>query len=409
MRNAAGPRPSALPYGQAVDHGPGCTGGLCQRGGWEGKILMTKKRKIYETVRQRIETGDFRPGERIPSDSELVREFGASRPTVAKALRELERAGFVRRKTGIGTYVLDNASPGGQQFGLLIPGLGETEIFEPICAAMARTAHQTGHSLVWGANASRASSAEKGAQALQLCSQYIRDGVGGIFFAPLEHIENKDQINCEIIQRCQNASVPVVLLDRDYIPYPGRSEYDLVGIDNRRVGYQITHHLHQRGCKQVMFFARVGAAGTVDARIAGFMEAVVRDTGTFESKLVQRGDPSDEQAVAKFVSEHQPDGIVCGNDVTAGQLMHTLDRLGLDVPDDVLVAGIDDVKYAELLRVPLTTIHQPCEAMGEAAFRAMIDRIGNPTAAPRDILLGCTLIERESTGVKDVAPAATSG
>lgn len=362
--------------------------------------MTTKKKQIYETVRQRIQLGDFRPGERIPSDAELVREFGASRPTVAKALQELERAGFVRRKTGIGTYVLDNMSPGGRQFGLLIPGLGETEIFEPICAAMARTAHQMGHSLVWGANASRAPSTKKGSQALQLCTQYIRDGVGGVFFAPLEHIDDKDAINSTIIQRCQNAGVPVVLLDRDYIPYPGRSEYDLVGIDNRRVGYQITHHLSQRGCKRLMFFARAGAAATVDARIAGFMEAVVKDTGAFDSKLVQRSDPRDEGVVARFISEHRPDGIVCGNDVTAGELMHTLDRLGLVVPDDVLVAGIDDVKYAELLRVPLTTIHQPCEAIGETAFRTMIDRIENPLTSPRDILLGCTLIQRASTLVK---------
>lgn len=358
---------------------------------------MTKQRRIFETVRQRIQTGDFRPGDRIPSDSELVREFGASRPTVAKALQELERAGFVRRKTGSGTYVLDLAGPEGQQFGLLIPGLGETEIFEPICAAMARTAQQLGHSLVWGANASHAPSADKGRQALALCNQYLHDGVGGVFFAPLEHVEDKDSINLEVVRRCQNVGVPVVLLDRDYVPYPGRSLHDLVGVDNRRVGYHITHHLFQRGCQRVMFFAREGSAATIDARVAGFMEAVVKDSGAFDAKLIQRGDPRDQSLVAKFISGSRPDGIVCGNDVTAGQLMHTLDRLGLDVPDDVLVAGIDDVKYAELLRVPLTTIRQPCEAMGEAAFRTMMSRIENPTAAPRDVLLGCELVVREST------------
>ncbi|QDT68789.1 Arabinose metabolism transcriptional repressor [Planctomycetes bacterium MalM25] len=364
---------------------------------WLVSVNNTKQRHVYETVRRRIEAGDFQPGDRIPSDSELVREFGVSRPTVAKALRELERAGMVRRKTGSGTYVLDVAGAEGQQFGLLIPGLGETEIFEPICASMARVAQLMGHGLVWGANATHAPSFEKGRQAIALCERYLQDGVGGIFFAPLEHVDDKDQVNARIISLCESADVPVVLLDRDLVPYPERSDHDLVGIDNRRVGYAVTHHLFQQGCERVMFFARPGSAATIDARIAGFMEAVVKDAGSFDAKLVQRCDPKDREAIGAFFASQRPDGIVCGNDVTAGHLMHTLDQMGLDVPDDVLVAGIDDVKYAELLRVPLTTVRQPCEALGEAAFRTMIDRIDVPNAPARDVLLGCELIEREST------------
>src|SRR5262245_60390642 len=111
---------------------------------------ITKQRHVFETVRRRIQSGDFKPGERIPSDSELVREFGVSRPTVAKALQELEQHGLVRRRAGSGTYVL-NMNKDGLQFGLLIPELGTTEIFEPICAEIATSAQREGHSLVWGA------------------------------------------------------------------------------------------------------------------------------------------------------------------------------------------------------------------------------------------------------------------
>ena len=54
-------------------------------------------------------------------------------------------------------------------------------------------------------------------------------------------------------------------------------------------------------------------------------------------------------------------------------------------------------KYAELLRVPLTTVRQPFAAIGDAAFHAMLDRIARPDAAPRHITLGCELIIRDST------------
>jgi DNA-binding LacI/PurR family transcriptional regulator len=93
-----------------------------------------------------------------------------------------------------------------------------------------------------------------------------------------------------------------------------------------------------------------------------------------------------------------PDGFVCANDFTAAHLLKTLNGLGVSVPDEVRMAGIDDVKYASLLSVPLTTIHQPCADIGAVAVRTMIERLRNPTIPPRDILLNFSLVVRESCG-----------
>jgi DNA-binding LacI/PurR family transcriptional regulator len=98
-----------------------------------------------------------------------------------------------------------------------------------------------------------------------------------------------------------------------------------------------------------------------------------------------------------MLRKHKPDGIVCGNDVTAGYLLHTLDELGVSVPGELMIGGIDDVKYAELLRVRLTTVRQPFAAIGDAAYHAMIERIDRPHSAPRHITLGCELVIRDST------------
>src|SRR5437660_11090128 len=92
------------------------------------------------------------------------------------------------------------------------------------------------------------------------------------------------------------------------------------------------------------------------------------------------------------------DGFVCANDRTAGQLMHRLMALRVKVPKDVAIVGMDDVEYASLLPVPLTTIHQPCREIGEAAMSAMLDRIKDPNMLARDILLDCRLVVRASCG-----------
>jgi DNA-binding LacI/PurR family transcriptional regulator len=155
--------------------------------------------------------------------------------------------------------------------------------------------------------------------------------------------------------------------------------------------------LFEVGCKRLMFILRPGSTSAIHARSAGFAEAFITRKAAFDIDLIHECDPCDAGYVQRVLQDYKPDGIVCANDVTAGHLLHTLDELGVCVPDDVMIGGIDDVKYAELLRVPLTTVRQPFAEIGDAAYHAMLDRIERPQAAPRHITLGCELIVREST------------
>jgi DNA-binding LacI/PurR family transcriptional regulator len=68
------------------------------------------------------------------------------------------------------------------------------------------------------------------------------------------------------------------------------------------------------------------------------------------------------------------------------------------IPEDVRIAGIDDVRYAELLPVPLTTLRQPCLEIGATAIATMLDRISNPHLPARSVLLNGTLVVRRSCG-----------
>ena len=106
-------------------------------------------------------------------------------------------------------------------------------------------------------------------------------------------------------------------LDRDIVAYPARSGYDLVGIDNRRAGYAITSHLLEAGCQRIAFVARPGSAPTVDARIAGYREAMLNSRTDWTPDLVCRIDPLGKDAVRTLLDRLKPDGIICANDFTA--------------------------------------------------------------------------------------------
>jgi DNA-binding LacI/PurR family transcriptional regulator len=354
-----------------------------------------KHQRVYAVLRRQIQSGRWKPGDRLPSEAELVQSFAASRITVGRAVRDLQSAGLVERRPGSGTYVTPHSPASGLSFGLLIPDLGETEIFEPICQGMMASPLAREHALVWGSVTGGDSKEER---AWQLCRQYIDRRVSGVFFAPLELTADKDNVNQRIARALTGAAIPIVLLDRTILPYPERCRHDLVGIDNRRAGFTITAHLLRLGCRRIGFVAVPNAAPTVDARAAGYREALHAWDVPPERQLVCRIDPDDQEAVRAMMEAGRPDALVCANDRTAGRLMHKLLRLGYAIPRDVRLAGIDDVEYAALLPVPLTTLRQPTRPIGDAALTAMLERVRRPELPARDILLHCDLIVRASCG-----------
>lgn len=358
-----------------------------------------KYQQVYSALRRDIQSGRLGRGDRLPSEAELVRQFGASRITVGRAMRELQTAGLIERRAGSGTFVKSPAAApgasGALSFGLLIPDFGETEIFEPICRGMMASPLAQEHALVWCSDSSAGNGKEQAAWSL--CRQYIERRVSGVFFAPLELTTSKDDVNREIGAAFDAARIPVVLLDRTVLPYPQRGHHDLVGIDNRRAGYVITEHLLRLGLQRVAFVALPNAAATVDAREAGYREALYAHRRQADPALVHRVDPDDAGAARRLIGA-APDGVVCANDRTAARLMRTLLRMGVGVPADIRLVGIDDAEFASLLPVPLTTLRQPSRQIGDVALGAMLQRIAHPELPTRDILLHCDLIVRESCG-----------
>jgi len=361
------------------------------------EIPVPKYQQVFDTLQREILSGRYQSEQKLPSEAALVKRFGTSRITVGRALRELYHAGLIHRRAGSGTYLATaESADGGLLFGLLIPNLAGTEIFGPICQGMSEAPQARKNALLWGNITS--DPATKGEQAWQLCQQYIARKVAGVFFAPLERAAGSDRTNQRIISALERARIPVVLLDRCFLPYPNRSQHDLVGIDHRRAGYMITEHLLKLGCRRIAFVAYANSASTVAARIAGYREALFASGVPVEPALVYALNSDEESEVRRLMETVNPDSIIGANDRIAGHLMHSLLRLHHRIPKGVRIVGIDDVEYADLLPVPLTTVHQPCREIGVAAVDAMLERVARPEMPVRDILLDCKLVIRDSCG-----------
>jgi DNA-binding LacI/PurR family transcriptional regulator len=359
---------------------------------------------ITSQLATEILAGKFGKAGRLPSEVQLVERFGVSRPTIGQALRGLQEKGLIERRSGSGTYVssgdarkaLSSSLP---QLGMIVPNLRQTEIFVPILGELASLAR--GHDFdFWpGVIASPLSEAHMTVEdAETLCEQFIERRVRGVFFVPFEHQPDREDANRRITGRLRQAGIPVVLIDRDLGAFPNRSAYDLVGIDNFAGGYLLAEHLIKLGMRRLAYVLRPLTASTVDGRIAGALMAMRVHGLEIPRNFVQTGDPTDLKFVKSFTRSNQLDAVFCASDHIAAQLLQSLNRLGLQVPKNLRLVGFDNVPFANLLTIPLTTMDQPCRDIAVTAFNALRERLAAPELPPRTLMLMPRLVVRESCG-----------
>lgn len=92
----------------------------------------------------------------------------------------------------------------------------------------------------------------------------------------------------------------------------------------------------------------------------------------------------------------RPDALFCfSDDLAAGAMQACVDH-NLRIPEDLALVGYPDLKYARTLRVPLTTVRQPCDLIGQTAARALVDRLENADIVPQQHVIPVELVLRES-------------
>jgi GntR family transcriptional regulator, arabinose operon transcriptional repressor len=361
-----------------------------------------KHRQLFEELGEAIQKGDFVPGQRLPTEAELMQQYGMSRTTVTRTLRDLEHRGVIMRRRGSGTFVKPVERTATRQFGMLVHGIEPGSIFLHVYEVLARATDQAGaHVLLTHLNA-QSNLADEAAESAE---RMIARGVRGMFFLPHGMSGEGDTLNRRVIELFTRANIPVVLLDRDICDFPQRSAHDLVGVDNIRGGYLLGQHLIDVGCRRTLFFSENVAFSSAHARWSGFRAAM-------EAKGIEPRsfgcDPESASEVLHAIRQHNPDGIVCDNDRHAAIIMRHLLNAGIAIPGQIKLAGFDDTPTASLLTVPLTTIRQPAGAIAVRALSVMNDRLAHPHIPPVHVAVHCELIVRDSTVSTSATPAIKS-
>lgn len=204
---------------------------------------------------------------------------------------------------------------------------------------------------------------------------------------------------------------PVVLaaLEREQVPYvrisPG-SEPDRspsVGMDDRLAAYEMTKHLIGLGHRDIAFIVGHPDHGASRLRHEGFMAAMADSGLSVRPERVEQGFFSFrsgfEAAERLLALADRPTAVFASNDDMALGVMAVANRLRLNIPETLSVAGFDDTPGAKVVWPQLTTVRQPIAAMAGAAADMLLTGVTRKEGErPPSKLLDFELVVRDSTG-----------
>jgi LacI family transcriptional regulator, repressor for deo operon, udp, cdd, tsx, nupC, and nupG len=202
-----------------------------------------------------------------------------------------------------------------------------------------------------------------------------------------------------------DAVVPLTLVCND-IP---QLSVPFVESANRDAARTLTEYLIGAGHRRIGHIAGPKRGAESDDRIAGYRDALAAAGIAFDPALVWQGDYEAVSGAGAARRDFlpmvdRPTAIFAANDETAIGFIKAVRDAGLSVPEDVSVAGFDDIGYAALFDPGLTTMHQPRAELGRVAAEILVGRMtGTGAPPPRITRLPCSLVVRES-----VAPPRAS-
>jgi LacI family transcriptional regulator len=328
---------------------------------------------------------------------DIARDLGVSVITVSKALRNhsdiseqtkarvLKRVQELNYRPNLAARALVTGRT--NMIGFVIPDLLNS-FFSEVVRGVAVALRNTGYTLVV------TSSEQDPKLERQAVEQFITRRVDMLLIASTHW-------TVEMFRRIEEAGIPYVLIDRSFVGLAAH----FVGVNDEEVGALATQHLIDTGCKRV---AHIGgpAISPLLGRLEGYKRALTKNGLPVDSDLIMSTDRAEELGDALAYTATQillgqnprPDGIFCYNDVAAyGAIAAVLDA-GLRIPEDVSIIGCGNLLYNKFVRVPLTSVDQQSNIIGQRAAKLALQLVeADQPVVPKPIYLEPRLVVRAST------------
>ena len=327
---------------------------------------------------------------------DIARELGVSVVTVSKVLRGNADIGEETRRRVLKRMKELNYQPNmmarglasGRTYtiGLVVPDLVHP-FFAEFAKALSGVLRQANRALIL------ASSEEDPEVERQEIRTLLRRGVDVLMIASCQpSLRNFYELGDE--------RTPYLLFDRNF---PHLAAH-FVGSDDVQVGEMATNHLIDIGRQRI---AHIGGKNTSPSfdRLRGYRNALEKrglpmpeNYVVVRERVEEKGDQAGFQAMQELLAlDVRPDAVFCYNDLTAVGAMDATLKAGLRIPEDIAFIGCGNFRYADYLRVPLSSIDHDTTVLGRLAGEFALDLSAKPEQAPRSVLVKSKLVVRESS------------
>lgn len=210
-----------------------------------------------------------------------------------------------------------------------------------------------------------------------------------------------DNLKISYLKLLENFNIPIIFVGR-YIENPA-IHINYITIDNFRGSYLITDHLIKLGHKNIAHFSVNIGSAVVKNRLIGYKTALndndieIKDENIiFLNSLNAK---SGYEAAKKLLSKkNRPSAIFCISDYTAYGVIDYCLKTNIKVPEDVSIAGFDDIGFSSLDFINLTTVRQPIKEIGMIATEILLNKIELGEGDEIHKIIEPELIIRKSTG-----------
>lgn len=351
--------------------------------------METKQDRVVEELLDEIASGRHGSfGEVFMTTRDLAAYKNVSLKTAFSILNRLRERG-VLEKSGK-RYLIHNAVPvraesSGKR---LLIGLVVTSLDSPYFARLARYAEEFAHSI--GAGLLIASSNYDFSIERERLEMFCQQGASGLLICPWA---DGDEENFY-----PTLPIPYVMIGRCLKTLKA----DTVLVNNQLAAQKVAEHLAGQGYRE---FAYIGQSGTPqDPRLSGFRFGLMECGCSLPGKNILRINYGDTEALNNGIetllkNRTSPLGLFCYHDLFASAAVSACLRRGVKIPEEVGIAGFDDLPIAAELYPPLTSVRYPLKDMARLACETLFARINLGSRKEEGIrrYLDSELVIREST------------
>lgn len=336
--------------------------------------------KIFDEINLKIQSGEYKAGDLLPTERELCEIYNVSRITATRALNELKAHGLCKRKKKKGSVVLpisymQKIMP--QSIAVVFSYFDNYET--KIANSLTPFAQKKNCSIMLFDSQH---SKEKEREILKyLLSQKII----GLIIWPVSRASNLDVLYQFVLD-----NIPICFLD--YPSYGIKSP--CISSNNYDGMYNMTKHLISLGHKYIAYFPfKNNFSSNEEERFNAYCRAIIKNNAVLNSEYfigisestkpttqpdVVIYDKYAEEAVKYLLTlKMRPTAVVCANDATALSFIKKARQYGLRVPEDLSVTGFDNIALAT--QNEITTVSQDFGEMAKMALNMIFHQLNNPS------------------------------